>query len=39
MVDAERFVHASTSRRQVRLDRLATPYWQARYLGAGTYLD
>ena len=39
MVDAERFVHASTSRRQVRLDRLATPYWQARYLGAGTYLE
>ena len=39
MVDDERFVHASTSRRQVRLDRLATPYWQARYLGAGTYLD
>jgi cell wall-associated NlpC family hydrolase len=39
MVDAERFVHASTSRRQVRLDRLATPYWQARFLGAGTYLD
>ncbi|RKT43046.1 C40 family peptidase [Thiocapsa rosea] len=39
MVDNERFVHASTSRREVRLDRLETPYWQARYLGAGTYLD
>lgn len=39
MVDAERFVHASTSRRQVRVDRLNTPYWQTRYLGAGTYLD
>ncbi|MCG6985548.1 MAG: C40 family peptidase [Thiocapsa sp.] len=39
MVDDERFVHASTSRREVRLDRLQTPYWQARYLGAGTYLD
>jgi cell wall-associated NlpC family hydrolase len=39
MVDDERFVHASTSRRQVRLDRLASPYWQARYLGAGTYLE
>jgi cell wall-associated NlpC family hydrolase len=38
MVDNDRFVHASTSRREVRLDRLATPYWQARYLGAGTYL-
>ena len=39
MVDKERFVHASTSRRQVRLDRLDKPYWQARYLGAGTYLN
>ncbi|MBK1643310.1 glycoside hydrolase [Thiocapsa imhoffii] len=39
MVDDERFVHASTSRRQVRIDRLNTPYWQARYLGAGTYFD
>jgi cell wall-associated NlpC family hydrolase len=38
MVDKERFVHASTSRQQVRLDRLDTPYWTARYLGAGTYL-
>lgn len=39
MVDKERFVHASTSRRQVLLDRLNKPYWQARYLGAGTYLN
>jgi cell wall-associated NlpC family hydrolase len=39
MVDEGRFVHASTSRRQVRLDRLDTPYWQARFLGAGTYFD
>lgn len=39
MVDKERFVHASTSRHQVRLDRLNTPYWTARYLGAGTYLN
>jgi cell wall-associated NlpC family hydrolase len=39
MVDNDRFVHASTSRREVRLDRLANPYWQARYLGAGTYLE
>ncbi len=39
MVDESRFVHASTSRRQVRLDRLDTPYWQARFVGAGTYLD
>jgi len=39
MVDAERFVHASTSKRQVDLARLHTPYWRARYLGAGTYLE
>ncbi|AHF04408.1 glycoside hydrolase [Marichromatium purpuratum 984] len=39
MVDDERFVHASTSRREVRLARLDAPYWRARYLGAGTYLD
>lgn len=39
MVDGERFVHASTSRRQVRIDRFDTPYWQARFIGAGTYLD
>ncbi|MBK5964430.1 glycoside hydrolase [Thiocystis minor] len=39
MVDRERFVHASTSRHQVQLARLDTPYWTARYLGAGTYLN
>lgn len=39
MVDRERFVHASTSRHQVQLARLETPYWSARYLGAGTYLN
>ncbi len=39
VVDEHRFVHASTSRRQVRLDRLDSPYWRARYLGAGTFLD
>ncbi|NCA68502.1 MAG: NlpC/P60 family protein [Sphingobacteriia bacterium] len=39
MVDDERFVHASTSRREVRLDWLDKPYWQARFLGAGTYLE
>ena len=38
MVDWERFVHASTSRRQVRLARLDTPYWRRYYVGAGTYL-
>jgi len=39
MVDQDRFVHASTSRQQVKIDRLKTPYWTARYLGAGTYLN
>jgi cell wall-associated NlpC family hydrolase len=39
MVDAERFVHASSSAHRVRLARLRTPYWRDHYLGAGTYLD
>lgn len=39
MVDAERFVHASTSKRQVRLARLNSDYWRQRFLGAGTFLD
>jgi len=39
MIDRERFVHASTSRNRVRIARLGNPYWRARYLGAGTYLD
>ncbi|MFD2110992.1 C40 family peptidase [Thiorhodococcus fuscus] len=39
MIDRERFVHASTSRHRVRIARLANPYWRARYLGAGTYLN
>lgn len=38
MVDGERFAHASTSKNRVQLATLNTPYWQARYLGAGTYL-
>ncbi len=38
MVDRDRFVHASTSKRHVRLSRLSRDYWRARYLGAGTYL-
>ncbi|MBK1716770.1 C40 family peptidase [Thiocystis violacea] len=37
MIDGRRFVHASTSRSQVRVSNLDSPYWQARYLGAGTY--
>lgn len=39
MVDADRFVHASTSKQKVGLTRLRSPYWTARYLGAGTYLE
>jgi cell wall-associated NlpC family hydrolase len=38
MVDSQRFVHASTSKRRVRLARLSNPYWRQRFLGAGTYL-
>lgn len=39
MVDRDRFVHASSSDRRVRVANLRSPYWQAHYLGAGTYLD
>jgi cell wall-associated NlpC family hydrolase len=38
MVDEQRFVHASTSQKRVRLSSLARKYWRERYLGAGTYL-
>jgi cell wall-associated NlpC family hydrolase len=38
MVDRERFVHASTSKRQVHLSRLDAEYWQRHYMGAGTYI-
>ncbi|KAA6186231.1 NlpC/P60 family protein [Thiohalocapsa marina] len=38
MVDERRFVHASTSRRQVRLASLDNRYWRERYQGAGSYL-
>ena len=37
MVDDRHFVHASTSRSRVRVDRLDSDYWQAHYIGAGTY--
>jgi cell wall-associated NlpC family hydrolase len=39
MVDRRRFVHASTSKRRVRLAHLDGDYWQRRYIGAGTYLN
>lgn len=39
MIDSERFVHASSGTHRVRLATLRTPYWRARYLGAGSYLD
>lgn len=38
MVDEQRFVHASTSKRHVRLASLGSNYWRERYLGAGSYL-
>lgn len=38
MVDDKRFVHASTSRKQVRISRLDTRYWRSHYLGAGTFV-
>jgi len=39
MVGDDRFVHASTSKKQVRLSSLAAPYWRSRFIGAGTYLN
>jgi cell wall-associated NlpC family hydrolase len=39
MIDRDRFVHASTSDRQVCVAELRSNYWQAHYLGAGTYLE
>jgi cell wall-associated NlpC family hydrolase len=39
MVDANRFVHASTSRRAVKVSSLASPYWREHVITAGTYLD
>jgi cell wall-associated NlpC family hydrolase len=38
MVDRERFVHASTSKGKVILARFGTPYWNAHFVAAGTYL-
>jgi cell wall-associated NlpC family hydrolase len=39
MVDDKRFVHASTSKKQVRLSSINSNYWQQRLIGAGTYLN
>jgi cell wall-associated NlpC family hydrolase len=39
MVDRQRFVHASTSERAVRVSYLDDPYWQHHLTGAGTYLN
>ncbi len=39
MVDKNRFVHASTSKKQVRLSSLDADYWRRRVVGAGTYLN
>ena len=38
LVDDKRFVHASTSKRKVRVSSLAAPYWRARMAGAGPFL-
>lgn len=37
VVDGERFVHASTSARQVRLAKLGAGYWRNRLIGAGSF--
>ena len=39
MVDENRFVHASTSRKEVLVSSLDQPYWRSRIIGAGTYLN
>ncbi len=33
-VDADRFVHAPSSRGVVRIERLSAPYWASRFVGA-----
>lgn len=33
-IDAERFVHAPSSRGEVRIERLSAPYWSRRFAGA-----
>ena len=39
MVDDKRFVHASTSKKQVRLSSIESDYWQRKLIGAGTFLN
>ncbi len=39
MVDGNRFVHASTSQKEVLVSSLDQPYWRSRIIGAGTYLN
>lgn len=39
MVDERRFVHASTSQKEVLVSSLDQPYWRSRIIGAGTYLN
>jgi cell wall-associated NlpC family hydrolase len=39
MVDDKRFVHASPSKKKVRLSCIDSDYWQSRLIGAGTYLN
>lgn len=38
VVDGDRFVHASTSKKRVRVSRLSSDYWRRHYIGAGSYL-
>lgn len=39
MVDGTRFVHASTSQKEVLVSSIDQPYWRSRMIGAGTYLN
>ncbi len=38
MIDDKRFVHASTSRKKVRVSKIDNPYWERHFIGAGTFL-
>jgi cell wall-associated NlpC family hydrolase len=39
MVDDKRFVHASSSKKRVRLSSIDSEYWRRRFIGAGRYLN